>query len=179
MNRAWLLTVVVLLLASCASSPPPSSVQAGNSRDPVAVVEAHLRAVEAGDWDKAAAFLAESYSMQMKGMPFFVHIAKKDALVVHQARKTAFPDFRFNEVIEAVHDNQVKVAIYLTGTHTGVLDYPPSTGVPRTEPTGKTIRLPSEYFAYTVESDLIVDTYGEIPEGHGPAALMEQLGIQK
>jgi len=73
----------------------------------------------------------------------------------------------------------VKVAIYLTGTHTGLLDYPKNVGVPKTEATGKSIDLPAEYFTYSVENDKIVHTYGFIPEGHGPQALMKQLGIEQ
>ena len=146
---------------------------------PTEIVKAHLRAVENGDWDKANSYLADSYKMKMKGMPFFVSIKKDDALSMHKARKTAFPDFKFNEVIESATDNQVKAAIYLTGTHTGLLDYPTNVGVPKTAATGKKINLPSEYFVYSVENDKIVDTYGEIPDGHGPKALMEQLGIVK
>ncbi|NJN35240.1 MAG: hypothetical protein HC817_14320 [Saprospiraceae bacterium] len=73
----------------------------------------------------------------------------------------------------------MKVAVYLTGTHTGLLDYPKNVGVPKTEATRKTINLPSEYFTYSVENDKIVFTDGTIPEGHGPKALMNQLGIVK
>ena len=36
-----------------------------------------------------------------------------------------------------------------------------------------------EDFVYSVENNKIVHTYGEIPEGHGPTALMDQLGIAK
>ena len=76
MTKVGILATLVWVLAGCASGPPPPQPQARNTVDPVTVVEAHLRAVEAGDWDRAAAFLSGSYSMKMKGMPFFVHIAK-------------------------------------------------------------------------------------------------------
>jgi predicted ester cyclase len=164
---------------SCSSYKPKSNQDAHNTESPTAVVAAHLRALEAGDWDKANSYLADNYKMKMQGMPFFVSIPKSDALLMHKARKTAFPDFKFNEKTEWQRDNQVKIAVYLTGTHTGLLDYPKNVGVPRTEPTGKTINLPSEYFVYSVENNKIVDTYGEIPEGHGPTALKKQLGIEK
>ena len=174
-----LITTIIFLLSNCSTYKPKSNEEANNTLTPTEIVTAHLRAVENGDWDRANTYLSDDYSMKMQGMPFFVSIKKKDALSMHKARKTAFPDFKFNEKIESAKDNQVKVAIYLTGTHTGLLDYPKNVGVPKTAATGKTINLPSEYFVYSVENNKIVDTYGEIPEGHGPKALMEQLGIQK
>jgi predicted ester cyclase len=172
-----LLTLTVFFLGC--TYTPKTSQQAGNTRSPRAIVQEHLRAAEAGDWERANSYLADSYSMKMKEMPFFVSIQRDHALDMHKARKQAFPDFLFNETVEWEKENQVKIAVYLTGTHSGVLDYPSAVGVPRTEATGKTIKLPSEYFVYSVENDKIVNTYGEIPDGHGPTALMQQLGIQK
>lgn len=177
-KQAIFAALLTMLLASCASYQPKSNVAAHNTLQPIEVVQAHLRAVEAGDWEKANSYLADDYSMKMEGMPFFVSIKKADALSMHKARKQAFPDFKFNEKIELEQDNQVKVAIYLTGTHTGQLDYPKNVGVPKNAATGKSINLPSEYFTYSVENDKIVHTYGMIPEGHGPKALMKQLGIE-
>ena len=174
-----LITTLPFILFGCASYQPKSNEEANNKLKPIEIVQAHLRAVEAGDWEKANSYLADNYSMKMEGMPFFVSIKKADALAMHKARKQAFPDFKFNEKIEMEKDNQVKVAIYLTGTHTGLLDYPENVGVPKTEATGKSINLPAEYFTYSVENDKIVHTYGVIPEGHGPKALMQQLGIKK
>jgi len=167
------------LFSGRSSYKPLSNIEANNSQVPSEIVIAHLRAIENGDWDKANSYLAENYSMKMKGMPFFISIKKADALSMHKARKTAFPDFKFNQKIESATNNQVKVAIYLTGTHTGLLDYPKNVGVPITKATGKKIDLASEYFIYSIENDKIVDTYGEIPEGHGPKALLQQLGIMK
>jgi hypothetical protein len=140
------------------------------------IVREHLRAIEAGEWEKAAAMLSDDYTMKMKGMPFFVKIDKSKAFDVHKARKTAFPDFKFNETMTDVGKNGVKITVKLTGTHTGMLDYPVG-DVPKTPATGKTVNLPEEYFTYYIEGDKIVHTYGEIPEGNGPPALKKQLGL--
>jgi predicted ester cyclase len=175
----FLAAICPIVLSACSEYQPKDNVQAHNTLSPTEVVTAHLRVVEQGDWTKADSYLSDNYTMKMKGMPFFVSIKRVDALTMHKARKRAFPDFRFNEKIEWARDNQVKVSVYLTGTHTGVLEYPESVGVPRTEPTGLTIDLPSEHFTYSVENDKIVHTYGEIPEGHGPPALMKQLKIRQ
>jgi len=173
-----MMTIVHFLFLGCGSYNPKTNEEAKNTKSPTEIVTAHLRAIEMGDWDKANSYLSEDYKMKMKGMPFFISISKKDALGMHIARKTAFPDFKFNEKIKESANNQVKIAVYLTGTHTGLLDYPKNVGVPKTPATGKQINLPSEYFIYSVENDKIVSTYGEIPEGHGPKALMQQLGIK-
>lgn len=175
MHRAILL---VLLSPGCATAPSPLTVDAAhNSKAPAELVQAHLRAVEAGDWKTAEAQLDPGFTMQMKGMPFFAKIPFSDALAMHKARKTAFPDFTFNEKLEPAQGNSVRVAVYLKGTHTGFLDYPIKE-VPKLEATGKPIDLPAEYFTYFFENDRITRIYGEIPEGHGPPALKKQLGVQ-
>jgi predicted ester cyclase len=166
-------------LISCGTYQSKTNQEANNTLSPSNIVTEHLRAVEYGNWAKADSYLAGNYKMKMEGMPFFVSIKKENALDMHRARKEAFPDFKFNEVIMDTSDNQVKIAVYLTGTHTGLLDYPKSIGVPKTEATGKKINLPAEYFIYSVENDKIVHTFGEIPDGHGPVALMKQLGIEE
>jgi len=174
-----LLCTVLLLpsFISCSTYQSKPNQEANNTVSPSKIVTEHLRAVENGNWVKAESYLAEDYKMKMDGMPFFVSIKEENALDMHKARKDAFHDFKFNEVIEDTSDNQVKIAVYLTGTHTGLLDYPERIGIPKTEATGKKVNLPAEYFTYSIENDKIVHTYGEIPDGHGPAALLKQLDI--
>lgn len=88
----------IILLWSCSTTyKSKSNSEANNSQKPVEIVLLHLRAVEAGDWEKANRYLADDYKMKMEGMPFFVSIKKADALSMHKARKLAFPDFKFNE----------------------------------------------------------------------------------
>jgi len=176
MNRPALLAALTVM-TSCASVPSSLTTEAArNTVDPTALVTAHLRALEAGDFKAAEAQLDPDFAMQLKGMPFFVKVGFDNALDMHRARKKAFPDFTFNERIEKVFGNAVKVAVFLKGTHTGYLDYPIDE-VPKLEATGKTIDLPAEYFTYFVENDRIRRLYGEIPEGHGPPALKKQLGV--
>lgn len=90
-------------------------------------------------------------------------------------RKQAFPGFKFNETLEPVPPNGVRAVVRWSGTHTGFLDYPVG-NLPKTPATNKAVTFPAEYFTYYVEDDRIVNTYGEIPEGHGPPALNQQLG---
>jgi hypothetical protein len=169
---------MLFLLAGCSGGyQAKSEKEAGNAKLPMETVQAHLRAVEQGNWELANSYLAEGYTMKMKGMPFFVSIAKSQALDMHKARKQAFPDFSFNEKSEGAEGgNGVRIGVYLKGTHTGYLDYPINE-VPKLQATGKSIDLPVEYFTYYVEKDKIVYTYGEIPDGHGPVALKKQLGV--
>jgi len=164
-----------VLLPGCSGYSPSETPH--NTRPTQEIVREHLRAVEAGEWDKASAMLADGYTMKMKGMPFFVKIDKAHAFDMHKARKTAFPDFKFNETMEDVGKNGVKITVKLTGTHTGLLDYPVG-DIPKTPATGKSVNLPVEYFTYYIEGDKIVHTYGEIPEGSGPPALKKQLDLK-
>jgi hypothetical protein len=166
-----------VVCSACASAPEPKpTTDAHNTRTPRELVVEHLRAVEAGDWDRAEAAIADNFTMQVDKMPRWVSIKRPDALDLHKARKQAFPDFRFNEQIEAEAGNSVRIAVYLTGTHTGYLDYP-LRSVPKLEATNKPIDLPVEYFTYYIEGDRIAHIFGEIPKGHGPDALKEQLGV--
>lgn len=170
--------LALVLLAGCAAAPSALTNEAAhNTKTPTELVKAHLRAIEAGDWKTAEGQLDPGFSMQMKGMPFFVKIPFANALDMHKARKQAFPDFTFNEKVEAAEGNSVRIAVFLKGTHTGYLDYPIKE-VPKLEATGKAIDLPAEYFTYFVEGDRIRRVFGEIPEGHGPVALKQQLGVQ-
>jgi len=178
MHRLLLVVSLSWLTLGCASAPSTLPGDAAhNTKSPTELVLAHLRAIEAGDWKTAEAQLDPEFSMQMKGMPFFVKIPFADALSMHKARKRAFPDFTFNEKLDPVLGNSVRVAVFLKGTHTGFLDYPIKE-VPKLEATGKSIDVPAEYFTYYFENDRIRHIYGEIPEGHGPAALKKQLGVQ-
>jgi predicted ester cyclase len=164
-------------LFGCAGPPSPKTQEdAHNRRAPETLVREHLRFIEAGELDRAEDQLAPGFTMQMKGMPFFVSIKRADALVMHRARKRAFPDFKFNEKIVKAEGNAVTIAVFLSGTHTGYLDYPLKE-VPKLRATGRTIALPVEYFTYFVEDDKIRHIFGDIPEGSGPPALKKQLGV--
>jgi predicted ester cyclase len=140
------------------------------------IVQEHLRAVEAGDWEKADSYIAGDYIMSgMIPFPFslFVKITKKDSLRMHKPRKRALPDFKFNEKILKESDEMVKLQVNISGTHTGVIDYTGILqGVPVIQPTGKKISLPSEFFTYFVADGQIIKTIGEIPKNAGVQALV-------
>ncbi len=144
-----------------------------NAKD---IVQKHLRAVEAGDWETAIACIADDYSMSGT-IPFpinlFVKIKKKDALRMHYPRKKALPDFKFNEKILEESPDHVKLQVNLSGTHTGVIDYTGILrGIPVVQPTGRFIQLPDEYFDFFVRDGLIVKTIGKIPKNAGVNALI-------
>ena len=105
---------LAIALVGCGGYTP--SETPNNKREPQAIVAEHLRAVEAGEWDKASSMLSEDYTLKMKGMPFFISIDRAHAFDVHKARKTAFPDFKFNETMESVGTNGVKITVKLTGS---------------------------------------------------------------
>ncbi|MEO6062013.1 MAG: ester cyclase [Thermoflexales bacterium] len=139
-------------------------------------VTAHLRAIEAGDWDKANSYIADDFSMTGT-VPFpvslFVKIGKKDALRMHIPRRKAMPDFRFNETVLEETDDRVKIQVNLSGTHTGVIDYTGVLrGVPVIPPTGKKVNLPAEYFTWFVRDGKIAKVIAEIPKGAGVQGLV-------
>jgi SnoaL-like polyketide cyclase len=141
------------------------------------VVQQHLRALEAGEWEGAAAYIANDY--RFSGViPFpislFVKIGKKDALRMHQARKQALPDFKFNETYQEESDTHVKIQVTLSGTHTGVIDYRGILrGIPVVQPTGKVVKLNPEWFVYHVSDGLIYKTIATIPKNAGVSGLVK------
>lgn len=140
------------------------------------VVQRHLRAVEAGEWNAALALIGADYRMSGT-IPFpinlFVKIRRPEALRMHMARKRALPDFRFNEQVLRESDECVELQIALTGTHTGVIDYTGLLrGIPVIGPTGRQVALPPEFFTYWVRDGLIVRTHGRIPKNAGVQALV-------
>ncbi|MBF6594330.1 MAG: ester cyclase [Thermaceae bacterium] len=140
------------------------------------VVQQHLRYAEAGEWDEALAQIADDY--KLTGLiPFpvslFVRIGKKDSMRMHQARKRALPDFKFNKTYLEETPDRVKFQVNLTGTHTGVIDYRGILrGIPVVEPTGKKVELNPEYFTYFARNGLIYRTDGEIPKNAGVQGLV-------
>jgi len=143
------------------------------------VVSEHLRAVEAGDWDKALASIAENYRLEGV-IPFpvnlFVRIGKAQSLNMHKARKRALPDFKFNETYLEETSEYVKFQVNLTGTHTGVIDYRGLVrGIPVVQPTGKAVKLNPEWFTYYVHNGLIYKTIGDIPKNAGVPGLVRSV----
>lgn len=162
--------------ASDTSTGEASTGEASTGAEPSAaamLVDEHLRSIEAGDWEAALGDLDESF--QLTGLAPFP-IPKAQAMLVHQLRKTAFPDFAFNEVVLADDGETVELEVRITGTHLGVFDYTAIGITDVVQPTCKTVDLPPEYFDFTVRDGKIVAAVGLIPEGAGPAAVLEQIG---
>ncbi len=140
------------------------------------VLDNHLRAVENGDWERALSYIAENYSMTGT-IPFpislFVKLGKSRALTMHQARRRALPDFRFNEIYLEESDQHVKIQVNLTGTHTRTIDYwGILRGIPVIPATNKAVKLNPEYFTYYVRENLIYKTIGDIPKNAGVQGLV-------
>lgn len=181
--RRWLKVLLVLLLLGVgawwyAERWPIYRVQGADPGPASArtVVSAHLRALEAGDWDRAAAVIAADYRA-IGAIPFpislFVRLGQDAALTMHIARRRAMPDFRFNETYLVDEPNHVRIQVELSGTHTGVIDYTGIlNGVPVVEPTGKAVKLPREFFDYYVRDGKIVLVVIEIPADAGVPALL-------
>jgi hypothetical protein len=159
------------------SQPIPEPLKIEHKLNLKEIVFAHLKAIEEGDWEKSLSFIADNY--QAEGLvPFpislFVKIGKKDALIMHKARKRALPDFKFNETVIGESEISVKLQINITGTHTGIIDYRGILrGIPVIQPTGKFVKLNPEYFEYFVKDDKIVKTVGNIPKNAGVKGLVK------
>jgi hypothetical protein len=147
------------------------------------VVNDHLRAIENGDWERALSFIAETYTMTGI-VPFpislFVKIRKSGALTMHQARRRALPDFKFNESYLEVADDHVKIQVNLTGTQTGTIDYRGILrGIPVIPPTNKAVKLNPEYFTYYVQNNMIYKIIGDIPKNAGVQGLVKAVSQEQ
>jgi predicted ester cyclase len=171
------LAVAGLLLWRDAYPDLPSDQVLQNGQENArTIVQKHLRAVEAGNWTDADGYIGENYRMTGTiplPISLFVRLGKPQALQMHKPRKTAMPDFRFNEKILEESPNYVKIQVNLSGTQTGVIDYSGVLrDVPVIQPTGKRVNLPNEYFTYYVVDNKIVRTIGDIPKDAGVGALV-------
>ena len=174
MNPRYITLIAGLLLVSACGYSPKSPGEALNTRAPIDIVEDYFRALESGQWDNAAAFLADNYRFRSEGDSWLGRSRKKHIIPAYQAWGKAFPNFRFNEELLERTGNGVRLGVYYTGTHMDTLSIPRS-GLPLLDSTGKYLRFPVEYHTYYVEQDKIVYTRCEVPPGHGETAILEAL----
>lgn len=139
----------------------------------VETVKTFSEALEARDFDKAAAYLTDDFVF---AGPVPQPIGKREFIAVQSAFENAFPDWSFNSHDEVEQDDQVTAAVQITGTHTRDLVLP-MPGMPSIPATGKRVSLPEEHLTFTFKGDKIASLTSDNTPGGGVPGVLAQLGV--
>lgn len=139
----------------------------------VETVKTFSEALEARDFDKAAAYLTDDFVF---AGPVPQPIGKREFIAVQSAFENAFPDWSFNSHDEVEQGDQVTAAVQITGTHTRDLVLP-MPGMPSIPATGKRVSLPEEHLTFTFKGDKIASLTSDNTPGGGVPGVLAQLGV--
>jgi predicted ester cyclase len=100
---------------------------------------------------------------------------KQQFLAFLTALYAAFPDWHYQHTEpEWLEDGRIAVRWRQGGTHTGTLAL---RDMPAVAPTGKTVRIPEQFFHYRIANDTLVEIRPEPVPGGAPRGIFEQLGV--
>src|SRR5215468_4152334 len=133
--------------------------------DAIALVQAAMAAIEAGDMAKAASYMTDDFVFSG---PVPEPIGKDQFLGLQGGLVAAFPDWKFNATDLKAQGDKVTSTVHITGTHTATLDtHIP--GMPPVPATGKKVALPPEPFAATIRGGkLAAFEAAQVPGGGVP-----------
>ncbi len=143
--------------------------------DPQDIAVAMTAALEAGDFERAASYLADDFQFSTPQLP--QPLGKKEWLGLSRALKEGIPDLNYNFRILGTEGNRVRVSSQLTGTHTGNLDLS-GMGMGVIPPTGRSFSAPQEESEGMVEGGRVKWIYLHSTPETGLAAMLSQLGIE-
>jgi predicted ester cyclase len=139
----------------------------------VDTVRAFSDALEARDFDKAAAYLTDDFVF---AGPVPQPVGKREFIAVQSAFEDAFQDWSFNSHDEVERGDQVTAAVQITGTHSRDLVLP-IPGMPTIPATGKRVSLPEEHITFTFKGDKIASLTSDNTPGGGVPGILAQLGV--
>jgi hypothetical protein len=134
--------------------------------------EAFMMALDEGDFETAASYLADDFEFSTHTIP---PLGKNEWLGMSMALKGGFPDLSYNFQIHEVDGNHLQGSAALTGTHTGDLDMT-GMGMGVIPATGTYVETAREYNDGVVENGLIKSIHVlDTPES-GVGGLLAQIG---
>lgn len=133
---------------------------------------AEIKAIEAGDWQRARSLLADDYTFS-GAVP--EPIGPDAWLAIHRAMSAAMPDFSFNLSGARESGNKVFAQVHITATQTREMTLP-IPGLKPIAPTGKHVALPAEDIAATVANGRITNLEVSPVAGGGVPGMLAQLG---
>ncbi len=138
------------------------------------LAQAFARALNAGDWDTVASYLADDF--QFSG-PVPEPVGAAEWIGLNRTLQAGMPDMSINLRIVAVSGDEIQSEDQLTGTHTSDLDLTPL-GIGVIPATGRSVTLPKETGVARVKDGKIASIHLNTPQDGGIAGLLAQLGVQ-
>ena len=137
---------------------------------PEEIVGATIAAIQVHDIKAAAAYTADSLTVNDPNLP---HAVGKQAFFAQMTTMLqAFPDWRYDIHNIATQGDRVSVELTALATHTAPLQLAGAT----LPPTGRRVQVP-DLFIFTVKNDLIVSLDVDSPPHGGAPEMMRQLGL--
>lgn len=141
-----------------------------------AIANALIEAWESHDLAKTAELLADDFVLTG---PAPVPLGKQEFLMFQAVHNEAFGDWRFNPEAAQPMGEQVKFAIQITSTHTGLyavdkLGLP----IPPVAATGKRRQWPREALTFTVHNGQIVALHADTTSEGGVVGALAWLGVE-
>ena len=118
--------------------------------------------------------ISETVSDDLAFVTATTRLTKDQFLQMLRAIYTGFPDWQYDHDPPELRGTTVAVRWQQGGTHTGTFTLP---GMAPVAATGRTVKIPAQYFFYSVRGGRIVEIRPEaIPEG-APRGILEQIGV--
>ncbi|MGE5619520.1 MAG: ester cyclase [Sphingomonadaceae bacterium] len=141
---------------------------------PAETVASFVEALDAGDLDRAAAYLSDDFVLDgLTPRP----LDKPQFLAFVDSVRRAFPDWSFHPTGLQEQGSTVMLTLRGTGTHTGDLRSPVP-GLPEVPASGRTVSLPDQPARVTVRGDQVASITVQPVAGGGILGILQQLGIQ-
>lgn len=139
------------------------------------IAEAFTAALDAGDFDTAASYLADNFQFSGTMMP--EALGAQQWLGMSMALKAGIPDMSYNFAFHESDENSARVSSRISGTHTGDLDMT-GMGMGIIPPTGVSFTCGEEFSVGHVEGGKIASIHLEQSPDSGLFDMFRQLGIQ-
>ncbi len=130
----------------------------------------YVAGLKAHDVDRIAATMSEDLEVISNGR----RLTKPQFLPFLRALYAGFPDWRYDHDPPEWHGDLIAVKWRQGGTHTGTFAWPGYDPVP---PTGRTVRIPEQFFRYRVAGDRLVAILPDPMPGGAPRGILEQIGV--
>jgi hypothetical protein len=139
------------------------------------IAEAFTAALDAGDFDTAASYLADNFQFSGTMMP--EALGAQQWLGMSMALRAGIPDMSYNFTLHESDESSVRVSSRISGTHTQDLDMT-GMGMGVVAPTGVAFTCGEEFSVGRVEGGKVTSIHLEQSPNSGLMDLFQQLGIQ-
>lgn len=143
--------------------------------DNVEIAQAFTSALDAGDFDTAASYLAPNFQFSSPTLP--QPLGPQEWLGLSHTLKAGFPDLSYNFEVLGGDGDAIRVRSQITGTHTGDLDMS-GMGMGVIPATGIAVSAAPEESEGRVEGGKIVSIHLHATPETGLGGVFSQLGIE-